>query len=191
MGTICFLQEPIEEWNAVKNMDGIPMLVNFYQNPKKYGFSFQMLVFFTRYQKLSTALKQNYKVIFTERNLESDYHIFAKMSYNIMKNMDKIEYDIYLMYYHEFSMLVEKIYIIYIESSIKVCFERIKKRNRDGEEKITLDYLETLENHHREWLTGKANVLIFNGNMDKEEHPKMFEEWIKKCDDLFSNDECK
>ena len=33
--TICFLQEPIEDWNAVKDMDGIPMLVNFYQNPKK------------------------------------------------------------------------------------------------------------------------------------------------------------
>merc|ERR1712054_196494 len=165
---------------AVKNMDGIPMLVNFYQNPKKYGFSFQMLVFFTRYQKLSTALKQNYKVIFTERNLESDYHIFAKMSYNVMKNMEKIEYDIYMVYYHEFSMIVKNLYLIYIDSSIKVCFERIKKRNRDGEEKITLDYLEILENHHREWLTGKSDVLILNGNIDKEDCPKMFEEWIEK-----------
>ena len=83
-------------------------------------------------------------------------------------------------------MIVKNLYLIYIDSSIKVCFKRIKKRNRNGEEKITLDYLEILENHHRLWLTGKSNVLILNGNIDKEDCPKMFEEWIEKCDDLFS-----
>ena len=42
---IVFLEEPVSEWEKIKNKQGEPMLQLFYRDPKKYSFSFQMMAF--------------------------------------------------------------------------------------------------------------------------------------------------
>merc|ERR1711975_42416 len=102
----------------------------------KYGFSFQVLVFLTRYCRIQEALNNpSYKVIITERCLESDFHIFAKMSYETNKNMEKVEYEIYLKMMKEIQIkTISSQLFVYLKTSSKVCMERIKRRNREGEE---------------------------------------------------------
>ena len=159
---ICFLDEPINEWNTIQDEEKTPMLVKFYENPKKYGFSFQVLVFLTRYIRLRDALANpNYKVIITERCLESDFYIFAKMSYEYMKNMEKVEYEIYLKMVKEIEITVANQLFVYINVSSSVCMKRIKLRNREGEEKLTMEYLNMLDHYHRMWLYNqRSNVMV-------------------------------
>jgi deoxyadenosine/deoxycytidine kinase len=38
-----FLPEPVDEWNTIKDSDGITILEKYYSDQKKYAFSFQMM----------------------------------------------------------------------------------------------------------------------------------------------------
>ena len=46
--SICFVQEPVELWNEIKDNDGKTMIENFYSNPEKYSFAFQMMAYISR-----------------------------------------------------------------------------------------------------------------------------------------------
>ena len=41
---IIFCQEPIDEWTKIKNKNGETILNEFYNDPKKYSFSFQIMI---------------------------------------------------------------------------------------------------------------------------------------------------
>ena len=41
----------------------------------------------------------------------------------------------------------------------EISLERIKKRSRDGESNIPLDYLKALHERHESWLSSESNVL--------------------------------
>lgn len=48
------------------------------------------------------------------------------------------------------------------KSTIDTCIERIRKRNRPGEEKITRDYLESLEQLHESFFASLAENFKIN-----------------------------
>ena len=37
---VCFLQEPVDIWNTIKDKDGNTMIAKFYADTKKYSFAF-------------------------------------------------------------------------------------------------------------------------------------------------------
>jgi deoxyadenosine/deoxycytidine kinase len=48
--------------------------------------------------------------------------------------------------------------IVYVQCDPQTCQQRIKKRDRKGEDDIPLDYLERIHEKHEEWLnSGKEN----------------------------------
>ena len=54
---------------------------------------------------------------------------------------------------------------IYIKADPKVSHERIRKRNRQGEENIPIEYLEKLHKAHNEWLI-QENTTNIDGNAE-------------------------
>ena len=82
--------------------------------------------------------------------------------------MDPVEFEIYNKWstwlYERVCKKVKN--IIYLRSSPEVSYERIKKRNRDGEETIPLEYLKQLHRLHDEWLIDneELNVLILDAD---------------------------
>ncbi|KAL7056564.1 hypothetical protein AAHC03_020645 [Spirometra sp. Aus1] len=58
--------------------------------------------------------------------------------------------------------------IVYLRCSPEVCAERIRKRDRRGEQAISMEYLRQLHNFHEKWLLGGINdncpapVLVFD-----------------------------
>ena len=42
--------------------------------------------------------------------------------------------------------------VIYIDADANVCLNRIKKRDRNGETNISLDYLQSCKDYHDNWL---------------------------------------
>ena len=79
---ICFLQEPVDIWNNIKDKKGNTILSLYYENQKEYAFSFQMMAYISRLSILKKALDDGYEYIVSERSLETDKYVFAKMLYD-------------------------------------------------------------------------------------------------------------
>ena len=45
---VIFLQEPVDEWENIKDSAGNTMLEKFYQDQEKYSFPFQMMAYISR-----------------------------------------------------------------------------------------------------------------------------------------------
>ena len=158
---IIFLEEPVNEWTKVKD-NNENIIEKFYQDSEKYSFPFQMLALFTRFKMLNDEITKNpNSIIITERCLFTDKYIFSQMLFDT-KKMNSIEYQIYNKWFDEFTKKLPEHKFIYLESSPKICLERIKKRSRDGEQKINLKYLEECSNYHNLMFNKIKYNLKFN-----------------------------
>jgi deoxyadenosine/deoxycytidine kinase len=180
---VCFLQEPVETWNEVRDENNVTILERFYKNPKEFAFSFQMMAYISRLSIIRKAINnKKYKYIITERCLFTDANVFAKMLYDD-KKISQIEYTIYKQWFNEFTNDLPKHKYIYIKTSPITAYERVLKRNREGEV-IPLDYLEKCHHYHEVWLfnsntTEINNLIQLDGNIDINENPDILNEWYK------------
>ena len=80
--------------------------------------------------------------------------------------VEKMNNDIYNMLFETFTQEYN-IYHIYIQTTPEVALQRVIKRNRAGENNISLEYLTICDNYHNNWLVNnKKNIMTFNGNDD-------------------------
>ena len=180
--SICFLQEPVDMWNEIKDKDGKTMIECFYSNPDKYSFAFQMMAYISRLSILKNEFKKGYDIIFTERCLFTDRNVFCKMLYDDGK-IDDIEYQIYNRWFDEFISEFPEIEYIYIKTSPEVSDERIKERARKGET-IPIEYLKKCHEYHEEWLDTN-NKIIIDGNLSNKEKINR-EKWIEEIEKFIS-----
>ena len=174
-----FLSEPIEEWLKIKdNQDTILNL--FYQDKKRWSYAFQNMAFLTRTEQLEKNIGQN-KIIVTERSIETDRNVFSKILYD-GKFMNDIEYKTYLKLLEMFGKKNRFNGHIYLKTDVNTSNSRIKKRSRESESGIELDYLKKLETYHNVWLENSNSVLILDGNKDFENNKEEFEIMLKKIE---------
>jgi deoxyadenosine/deoxycytidine kinase len=187
---VIFLQEPVEEWEKIKDSDGNTMLKKFYNDQHRYSFAFQMMAYISRLKILRDTIKNLEKLenskkylIITERSLYTDKHVFAKMLYDQGK-IEDVCYQIYLNWFDEFTKDFPINYSVYVNTEPKKCYDRIHKRARDGEELIPLAYLQDCHNYHEEFLDENKGIqtkkLILDGNIDIYENEPIVEEWLEK-----------
>ena len=166
-----FLQEPVNEWENLKDEQNVNILENFYKDQIKWSFPFQMNSFISRAHKMETT---KYDHILSERSVYTDKFCFAENCFE-NKKMNKIEWDIYSNWH---DWLVSKFKLeadayIYLRTEPKICYERIKKRTRSGESDIPLDYLETLHKKHESWMQNESEkgipIFTINGNCNIED----------------------
>ena len=153
-----FLDEPVESWKTVRDTNNRDIIECFYSDQEKYAFSFQILAYITRLKKLLDAKKKydtdaegSDYVMVTERSIDTDHFVFAKMLYDDGK-ISKLDWQIYQEYIQTFTDQSQVDAIVYVETAPETCLERIEKRNRDGESSITSEYLEGCHRYHQQWL---------------------------------------
>lgn len=175
---ICFLQEPVDDWNSITDKTGETILSKFYADSQKYAFPFQMMAYISRLALLRTALKQSYDIIITERCVETDKMVFAQMLYDDGK-MEDVEYTIYNKWFAEFIDDIPEIYTIYLKTDPTVAKHRVDKRARNGET-IPLDYLTACHEYHERWLTAKddTSIRIIDVNKDSAQNTRVISEWV-------------
>ena len=194
---IVFLKEPVDEWEKIKDNNGVTILEKFYADQTKYSFAFQMMAYISRLKVLRDSLnavgQTNKKVIFiTERSLYTDKLVFAKMLFDSGK-MEDVTYQIYLNWFDTFSNEFPVHKVIYVKTDAKTCYNRVGKRSRDGEENIPLSYLENCDKYHdnmlNEFMSKRicTNQLILNGNVDIYENKDQLEKWINNIDRFIYN----
>lgn len=184
---IIFLQEPVAEWDKIRDKNNITILSKFYENQKKYSFSFQMMAYISRLSLLKDTIEKNPEsIIITERCLNTDRHVFAKMLYD-SGNLEDIEYQIYLQWFDHFSNIMKIQKIIYLKTDPKTCHSRINKRNRDGESNISIDYLENCHNYHEVMINNfKKTSIVIDSDIDTDIDSSIINTWIKTIQDFIS-----
>ena len=153
------LLEPVEEWENTKDSNDVNILQHYYQDQKKYGFAFQINALISRVKKIEEFVsKSNKSVHFIERSIFTDTNVFLESNYQ-NGNITEIEYVIYKQL---FDWILDKFKMnadgfIMLDTDYKTCAERIRQRNRTGEETIPLEYLKDLEDYHKTWLERETN----------------------------------
>ena len=190
--SVIFVREPVDIWQSITDSKGESILAKFYANPAKYSFSFQVMAFVTRLSMLRNTIKENpnCEVIVCERSLEADRNIFAKMLYDDGL-IDEINYKIYLKFYTEYRHEFELYGMVYLNTTAKVCYDRVKKRSREGEEGVSLDYLEKCKKYHEDWLCDAEHILIIDANeevnYDIHEDEDKDVKWLEKIKQYISD----
>lgn len=174
---ICYLQEPVDIWNTFIDANGFNIIEAYYKDQEKYAFPFQMMAYISRILQLKNAIKEGYDIIFTERSIHTDKNVFVKMLYHDNK-IGEIEYQIYNRWFDEFSDCIKNMKIIYIKSNYEICYNRVIKRNRKGEN-IPLEYLKNCNNFHDDWLNLFENKIIIDGNIDNEKDYSYYDEIVE------------
>jgi deoxyadenosine/deoxycytidine kinase len=165
---IVFLKEPVDIWEKIKDpVTGENILQKFYGDKDKYAFPFQVMAYASRLSMIRNKIKSNdVDVIVCERSLDADKHIFAKMLHD-EGSIDEVCYQIYNHFCKEYAEEYKLDGIVYIDADAEICYERIKKRCRSGEDVIPLEYLQKCKSYHHEWLTKtKTPVLNINANIN-------------------------
>jgi deoxyadenosine/deoxycytidine kinase len=148
-GRVCFLQEPVDEWNEIRDSTGTTILERYYEDQKTHAFAFQMMAFITRLNKITQAIREEYDVIIMERSLQTDRLVFAQM----LKDEDKItdiEFAIYTKWFDSFLHQIPTQYVVYLQTNPSVALERVNRRGRVGED-IPLEYLMKCHKYHEAW----------------------------------------
>lgn len=177
--SICFLQEPVEQWNKIVDKDGINIVEHYYKDNKRWAFSFQMMAYISRLSLLKKAIESNYEIIITERSLYTDKHVFCQMLYDT-NLIEDIEFTIYNKWFEEFNIL-ENIQYVYLKTDPEISYERVIKRSRSGET-IPLSYLINCSHYHDTWLSNEKDVLYINANV--ENTYENVSQWIQHIQDI-------
>ena len=177
---VCFLDEPVDLWNKVCDKDGVNILTNLYKDIRANAFKFQMMAYISRLALLRKAVQNpKIKLIITERSVETDRNVFAKMLYDT-GDISHDEFQIYTMWFDEFLTDVQLSGIVYIHASPSVCIDRIKQRSRPGEI-IQSDYIQRCHEYHENWIhTKKCPLLELPANEDVIGTPRLLSERMEK-----------
>lgn len=170
-----FIYEPVNEWLSIKDENGKDLLQTFYDDKRRWSYTFQNVAYITRMTKLVDAINtSNKRYIIIDRSLNADLNTFTKMLRE-SGDINHLEFSAYSAWNDFFNKHYgDKIeqYIVYLRCDPLTAYNRTKIRHRSQEETIPLAYLTDLHNAHEAWLMDADNtklasrVLILDANAD-------------------------
>lgn len=156
-----FIDEPVDTWTSLKNDDGESLLEIFYADKKRWSYTFQNCALLSRYNLIEEAVRSNNtvvaggnkrKVFVTERCLDTDDKVFAKMLRED-GSLCALEHELYQKWFNLLQQTATPLSaIVYVDTDPNTCLERIAKRGRSGEDGIPLEYLKALDKTQRAWV---------------------------------------
>lgn len=163
---IVIMQEDISSWTNVNNK-GINLFEAYMEDKNKYAFSFQLYNMNLKIIRIEEVLRNNPNaIIVMERSILSDKFMFAELQHEL-GYIDDISWNIYLDIFNRYSKSTPDI-ICVLDVEVDTCYERLRKRNRPGEENIDKTYLIHLENRLR-LLMNNYKYIKINNEIDLEE----------------------
>lgn len=180
----CFIDEPVEFWESLKNDKKESLLEVFYKDQRRWSYTFQNCALLSRFNNIETCIsdfatnaaatftKQQQalseekrqpapalpvpQVFITERCLDTDHEVFAKMLH-ADGQLDNLEYDLYQRWFNLLGKSATPLSaIVYVDTVPTTCSERITQRSREGEGGIPLAYLTSLDSFQRTWIDSTA-----------------------------------
>ena len=148
----------------LEEVDNNPYLDDFYKSMKSWSFHLQIFFLNSRFKQIQNISKTNDAII-QDRSIYEDYEVFTK---NLFDSgiLLKREFENYKRLYNTILEYVKvPDLLIYIRNkNIKNIVNNIKKRNRNFEKKINIEYLKNLNIYYENWIKNypNKNLLIID-----------------------------
>ncbi len=155
--SISVIQEPQDTWSNKKN--GSSLLENFYTDPKRWAYTIETMTMFTRVKDHMVHQEDQNMAKIMERSVYSGHYCFA-MNGRAHGFLSDLEWDIYMGWA---DLMVNKQCqpprgFIYLRAEPNICHERVKVRDRKGEETVSLEYVSQIHDWHEKFLIHKTTI---------------------------------
>jgi deoxyadenosine/deoxycytidine kinase len=172
-----------------ESVDDNPYLSDFYEDMKRWAFNLQIYFLSNRFKQI-LEIRRSGKTIIQDRTIYEDAYIFAP-NLHALGLMSTRDYENYVNLFHLMTSLVEPPdLLIYLRASVPKLVEHIRKRGRDFENTISIEYLTKLNERYEAWISNYnlGELLIINvDEIDFVENPKDFSFVIDKIDSKLHN----
>lgn len=181
--------EPVNLWT---NCYGQNLLEAFYKDPKRYSYMFQSAAIATRLIQQNKPQTRPIRIL--ERSGLSD-HCFAENCRDTGL-MNDVEFAAYQTWYN---FLIKHSSgpngLIYLRTTPDVCFERMGRRNRQEESKVSLEYLQQIHDKHEKWFPKDKTrdkvldlpFVVIDGNLEFESCDDRQTEIVKSVVDFIAD----
>jgi deoxyadenosine/deoxycytidine kinase len=150
------LEEPV---------DTNPYLSVFYENPKAHAFGMQMRLLHTRFamQQLASyecvSAMGEYQGAILDRSISGD-RVFAALHRNA-GNISQLDWETYCLAYEVMARsLLPPTLLVYIDVQPETAYERMRRRNRNAEAGVPLEYLRNLREGYKELISEAERGLL-------------------------------
>jgi deoxyadenosine kinase len=148
------LEEPVET---------NPYLAEFYKDPAKYAFGLQIYMLHTRFamkqEAAYRAARGAAKGIVLDRCIAGD-RVFARL-HMMAGNINPLDYECYQYCYQMMSRtILPPTVMIYLNVQAETAYARMKKRNREEEAGVSLEYLQDLKKGYEQLLSDIRRGLV-------------------------------
>lgn len=158
-----------------------PFLARFYQEPDKYAFETQLYFLLMRYNQQRQLAQQD---LFSQGTV-ADY-LFAKDQIFATLNLTPDELALYQQVYRLLDGHMPKPdLVIYMDARIDVLVQRLRRRKRDFERNISLEYLERLSAAYRDFFFYYDDgplLVIDTSEIDFIANPDDFADLVREID---------
>ncbi len=151
VGKTTFAQMLAQEYDGrviLEQVNENPFLKKFYDDPKSYAFQAQLFFLLSRYRQQRQLAQQD---LFNQSTI-ADY-LFAKDQIFAQANLDSDEFTLYRQL---FSLLDSRLpkpdLVVYLQARSEVLLERLRKRDRDYERRISPAYIQRIAEAYRDFF---------------------------------------
>uniref|UniRef100_A0A8C3B9G5 Thymidine kinase 2 n=1 Tax=Cairina moschata TaxID=8855 RepID=A0A8C3B9G5_CAIMO len=179
------LTEPVNKW---RNVRGHNILGLMYQDASRWGITLQTYIQLTMLEQHTRPMISPVRMM--ERSIHSAKYIFVENLYRSGK-MPEVDYVVLSEWFDwiQNNTDVSVDLIVYLQTSPEVCYERLKRRCREEEKIIPLEYLEAIHQLYEEWLIKhtlykvSCPVLVIGADHDMQ---KMIEKYEENRDQILN-----
>jgi deoxyadenosine/deoxycytidine kinase len=134
-------------------VEGNPYLADFYHDMERWAFNLQIYFLNNRFAQAQKISRNPLNTTIQDRTIYEDAYIFAKNLYD-SKILTERDYKTYeLLFESIINTVSHPDLLIYLKADTSKLVSQIKKRGRDFEADISIDYLENLNRYYNAFST--------------------------------------
>jgi len=159
-----------------ESVDYNPYLEDYYKDIKRWSFPMEVFFLKERFKDL-LEIRHSKESVVQDRSIYEGVYVFTENNY-AMGNLDDRDYETYMELFEDMTDAVRfPDLMIYLRSSVSHLVSNIEKRGREYEQKMPLDYLESLNRRYDEFIRDKYKGRVLTIDVDKldyQHQPKDF-----------------
>ena len=164
-----------------------PYIGDFYEDMNRWAFQLQIWFLGSRVRQTLDMLAEGSEVIFQDRTIYEDAHIFAGNLHQ-MGLMTSRDYGTYMKVFDVASNLIPRPdLLIYLKASVPTLIHQIRRRGREYEQNIDEGYLSRLNDKYNEWIDTMYDGEVFVIDKDTKdfvEHPEILSALYARLEEL-------
>ena len=166
-----------------ESVDVNPYLEDYYKDIPRWSYNLETYFLAQRFKDV-LEISGSPDVIVQDRTLMEGVNIFVVNNHE-QGNLSDRDYDTYMQLYRlMISMAGTPDLLIYLKASVPHLVDNIRRRGRDFEQGMTLDYLQGLNIHYESWISSyEGQLLVVEADeLDFEHNPDDFAVITDKID---------